>query len=65
MCYLLVISTRLRQSTQRGKMRSRRFGGTSFELRKLIENAPTPTTIAPALARGLGACCVSQHLPIQ
>ncbi len=33
-------------------MRQRRFDGTGFEPKKLLENAQTPTTIAPALFAG-------------
>jgi len=35
-----------------GEMRQRHFDGTSFKPRKLLENAATPTTMAPALFAG-------------
>jgi hypothetical protein len=38
-----------------GGTRGRHFAGTKFKPRKLPENAQTPTTPAPALARGSGA----------
>ena len=44
--YPLVIST---GSIRRGGMRQRRLDGTNSKPRKLLENAPTPTTMAPVL----------------
>jgi hypothetical protein len=44
--YPLVIST---GSIRRGGTRQRNFDGTNSKPRKLLENAPTPTTMAPVL----------------
>jgi hypothetical protein len=35
-----------------GGTRQRRFAGINFKPRKVLENAPTPTTMAPALFAG-------------
>ena len=43
-----------------GGTRQRHFDGTRSKPRKLPENAPTPTTMAPALARRSGARYVRQ-----
>jgi len=64
--YPLVVSTRLRQSTRRGGTRQRRFDGTNFKPRKLLENAhavPTggSSTTALALFRGSGTRCVGRR----
>ena len=36
-----------------GGTRQRHFDGTNFKSRKLLENAQTPTTMAPAFAAGV------------
>ncbi len=42
-----------RQARQPGRTRQRSFARTNLEPRKLPENAPTPTTPAPALFAGV------------
>src|SRR6266498_39928 len=41
-----------------------RFAGTNFKPHKLLENAATPTIMAPALFRGSGAHCIGRALAL-
>ncbi len=45
-----------------GGTRQLHFDGINFKPRKALENAQTPTTMAPVLFRGSGARCVGRFL---